>query len=43
MVERGTPNLPIGEVLDLAYASTAHRMLDDAPRKPEKIVLKVAD
>ena len=43
MVERGTLNLPIGEVLDLADASTAHRMLDGAPHKPGKIVLKVAD
>jgi hypothetical protein len=30
MVERGTLNLPVGEVLDLADASTAHRMLDGA-------------
>jgi NADPH:quinone reductase-like Zn-dependent oxidoreductase len=43
MVERGALNLPIGEVLDLADASTAHRMLDGAPHKPGKIVLKVAD
>jgi NADPH:quinone reductase-like Zn-dependent oxidoreductase len=43
MIERGTLNLPIGEVLDLAGASTAHRMLDGAPHKPGKIVLKVAD
>jgi NADPH:quinone reductase-like Zn-dependent oxidoreductase len=43
MVERGTLNLPVGEVLDLANASTAHRMLDGAPHKPGKIVLKVAD
>jgi NADPH:quinone reductase-like Zn-dependent oxidoreductase len=43
MVERGTLNLPVGEVLDLADASTAHRMLDGAPHKPGKIVLKVAD
>jgi len=42
MVERGTLNLPVGEVLDLADASTAHRMLDGAPHKPGKIVLKVA-
>jgi NADPH:quinone reductase-like Zn-dependent oxidoreductase len=42
-VERGTLNLPVGEVLDLAEASTAHRMLDGAPHKPGKIVLKVAD
>jgi NADPH:quinone reductase-like Zn-dependent oxidoreductase len=43
MVERGTLDLPIGEVLDLADASTAHRMLGGAPHKPGKIVLKVAD
>jgi NADPH:quinone reductase-like Zn-dependent oxidoreductase len=43
MIERGTLNLPFGEVLDLAEASTAHRMLDGAPHKPGKIVLKVAD
>jgi NADPH:quinone reductase-like Zn-dependent oxidoreductase len=43
MVERGTLNLPVGEVLDLADAGTAHRMLDGAPHKPGKIVLKVAD
>jgi NADPH:quinone reductase-like Zn-dependent oxidoreductase len=43
MVERGTLNLPVGEVLDLADASTAHRMLDGAPHKPGKIVLKVVD
>jgi NADPH:quinone reductase-like Zn-dependent oxidoreductase len=43
MVERGALNLPIGEVLDLADASTAHRMLDGAPHKPGKIVLRVAD
>jgi NADPH:quinone reductase-like Zn-dependent oxidoreductase len=43
MVERGTLNLLVGEVLDLADASTAHRMLDGAPHKPGKIVLKVAD
>jgi NADPH:quinone reductase-like Zn-dependent oxidoreductase len=43
MVERGTLNLLIGEVLDLADASAAHRMLDGAPHKPGKIVLKVAD
>jgi len=43
MVQRGTLNLPVGEVLDLADASTAHRMLDGAPHKPGKIVLKVAD
>jgi NADPH:quinone reductase-like Zn-dependent oxidoreductase len=42
MVERGTLNLPIGEVLDLADASTAHRMLDGVPHKPGKIVLRVA-
>jgi NADPH:quinone reductase-like Zn-dependent oxidoreductase len=43
MIERGTLNLPVGEVLDLADASTAHRMLDGAPHKAGKIVLKVAD
>jgi NADPH:quinone reductase-like Zn-dependent oxidoreductase len=43
MVIRGTLNLPVGEVLDLAEASTAHRMLDGAPHKPGKIILKVAD
>jgi NADPH:quinone reductase-like Zn-dependent oxidoreductase len=43
MVERGTLNLPVGEVLDLADASTAHHMLDGAPHKPGKIVLKVSD
>ena len=43
MVERGMLNLPVGEVLDLADASIAHRMLDGAPHKPGKIVLKVAD
>ena len=43
MVQRGTLNLPVGEVLDLAAATTAHRMLDGAPHKPGKIVLKVAD
>ena len=43
MIERGTLNLPVGEVLDLADASTAHSMLDGAPHKPGKIVLKVAD
>ena len=43
MIERGTLNLPVGEVLELANASTAHRMLDGAPHKPGKIVLKVAD
>jgi len=42
MVERGALNLPIGEVVDLANASTAHRMLDGAPHKPGKIVLNVA-
>jgi hypothetical protein len=35
VVERGALNLPVGEVLDLADASTAH--------KPGKIVLEVAD
>jgi hypothetical protein len=29
--------------LELADASTAHGMLDGAPHKPGKIVLKVAD
>ena len=43
MIERGTLNLPVGEVLDLADASTAHCMLDGAPHKPGKIVLEVAD
>ena len=43
MVERGVLNLPVGKVLDLADGSTAHRMLDGAPHKPGKIVLKVAD
>ena len=43
MVERRTLDLPVGEVLDLANASTAHRMLDGAPHKPGKIVLKVSD
>jgi len=43
MVERGVLNLPVGEVLDLADASTAHRMLDGAPPTPGKIVLNVAD
>ena len=40
---RGTLNLPVGEVLELADAKIAHRMLDGAPHKPGKIVLKVAD
>jgi NADPH:quinone reductase-like Zn-dependent oxidoreductase len=39
MVDRGTLNLPVGEVLDLADASTTHRMLDGAPHKPGKIVV----
>jgi len=43
MIERGTLDLPVGEVLELADASTAHGMLDGAPHKPGKIVLKVAD
>jgi NADPH:quinone reductase-like Zn-dependent oxidoreductase len=43
MVERGRLNLPVGKVLDVGDASTAHRMLDGAPHKPGKIVLKVAD
>jgi NADPH:quinone reductase-like Zn-dependent oxidoreductase len=41
MVERGTLELPVGEVLDLADAKIAHRMLDGSPHKPGKIVLKV--
>ena len=43
MVEREALKLPVGEVLDLAGATAAHRMLDGAPHKPGKIVLKVAD
>ena len=43
LIERGTLKLLVGPVLDLADASTAHRMLDGAPHKPGKIVLKVAD
>jgi NADPH:quinone reductase-like Zn-dependent oxidoreductase len=43
LLERGTLNLPVGEVLDLADASTTHCMLDGAPHKSGKIVLKVAD
>jgi hypothetical protein len=43
MVQRGTLNLPVGEVLDLADEKVPHRMLDGAPHKPGKIVLKVAD
>jgi NADPH:quinone reductase-like Zn-dependent oxidoreductase len=43
IVQRGTLNLPVGEVLDLADAKIAHRMLDGAPHKPGKIVLKVAN
>ncbi len=43
MIERGTLNLPVGEVLELADASKAHRMLDGEPHKPGKIVLKVSD
>ena len=43
IVQRGTLNLAVGEVLDLADAKIAHRMLDGAPHKPGKIVLKVAD
>ena len=43
LVERGALNLPVGETLGLAAASTAHRMLDGAPHKPGKIVLRVAD
>jgi hypothetical protein len=40
MVQRGTLNLPVGEVLELGDAKIAHRMLDGAPHKPGKIVLK---
>ena len=36
-------DLAVGEILDLANASTAHRVLGGAPHKPGKIVLKVAD
>ena len=43
MVERGALSLPVGEVLDLVDARTAHRMLDGAPHNPGKIVLKVAN
>jgi NADPH:quinone reductase-like Zn-dependent oxidoreductase len=43
IVELGTLKLPVGEVLGLADASTAHRMLDGAPHKAGKIVLRVAD
>jgi NADPH:quinone reductase-like Zn-dependent oxidoreductase len=43
MVLRGTLHLPVGEVLNLADAKIAHRMLDGAPHKPGKIVLRVAD
>jgi NADPH:quinone reductase-like Zn-dependent oxidoreductase len=43
MVQSGTLHLPVGEVLDLADAKIAHSMLDGAPHKPGKIVLKVAD
>jgi NADPH:quinone reductase-like Zn-dependent oxidoreductase len=43
MVQRGTLNLPVGQVLDLADAKIAHRMPDGAPHKPGKIVLKIAD
>lgn len=43
MVERGTLRLPVGEVLDLADAKIAHRMLEGAPHKAGKIVLRVAD
>jgi NADPH:quinone reductase-like Zn-dependent oxidoreductase len=43
MVLSGRLHLPVGEVLDLADAKLAHRMLDGAPHKPGKIVLKVAD
>lgn len=43
MVERGALNLAVGEVLDLADAKIAHHMLDGAPHRPGKIVLKVAN
>jgi NADPH:quinone reductase-like Zn-dependent oxidoreductase len=43
MVQRGTLHLPVGEVLDLADAKIAHSMLDGAPHKPGKIVLRVAN
>ena len=43
IVQRGTLNLPVGEVLDLADAKIAHRRVDGASHKPGKIVLKVAD
>jgi NADPH:quinone reductase-like Zn-dependent oxidoreductase len=43
MVQRGTLHLPVGEVLDLADAKIAHRMLHGAPHKPGKIVLRIAD
>jgi NADPH:quinone reductase-like Zn-dependent oxidoreductase len=43
MVLSGTLHLPVGEVLDLADAKIAHSMMDGAPHKPGKIVLKVAD
>jgi hypothetical protein len=43
MIERDALNPPVGEVLELADASTAHGMLDGAPHKPGKIVLKVVD
>jgi len=43
MVQHGALNLPVGEVLDLADAKIAHRILDGAPHKPGKIVLKIAD
>jgi NADPH:quinone reductase-like Zn-dependent oxidoreductase len=43
MAQHGTLHLPVGEVLDLADAQLAHRMLDRAPHKAGKIVLKVAD
>jgi len=43
MVQCGALNLPVGEVLDLADPKLAHRMLDGAPHKPGKIVLKVVD
>jgi hypothetical protein len=36
MVQRGTLNLPVGEVLDLADAKIAHRMLDGAPHQARK-------
>jgi len=43
MVNRGMLNLSVGDVLEPAGASTAHRMLDRAPNKPGKTVLGIAD